>query len=292
MISKVVFVTSPANQNAGSKLLRSDQLRRLAASVLTTRDVPTVTADNTDFSDAILILGKYPLLGANPQTIADSKRRGNLVYADPLDGQVADEVLAAADVLIASSSTQSADFARRFTRQRTAYVGHHVDLRIGPVQSPSDMLRLGYFGEMFNARFAEELSDEIGFHRIDTSRASDVRWIAQLPRYNAHYALRARQSSDGFKPFTKGFVAAHCGAVIVVAADDEEARAFLPADYPYMTAGASVHQVRDVIERMRADFNGPNWRHSLAAMAEIRASSSRDVVARQLFEAVAPDLKK
>ena len=155
MISKVVFVTSPANQNAGSKLLRSDQLRRLAASVLTTRDVPTVTADNTDFSDAILILGKYPLLGANPQTIADSKRRGNLVYADPLDGQVADEVLAAADVLIASSSTQSADFARRFTRQRTAYVGHHVDLRIGPVQSPSDMLRLGYFGEMFNARFAE-----------------------------------------------------------------------------------------------------------------------------------------
>ena len=49
-----------------------------------------MTADNTDFSDAILILGRIPLLGANPQTIADSKRRGNLVYADPLDGQVAE----------------------------------------------------------------------------------------------------------------------------------------------------------------------------------------------------------
>lgn len=292
MISKVVFVTSPANPDAGSKLLRSDQLQSLAASVLAPRGVPTVTADNTDFSNAILILGKYPLLGADPQTIADSRRRGNLVYADPLDGQVADEVMAAANVLIASSLAQSADFARCFPRQRAAYVGHHVDLRIGSVRSPSDMLRLAYFGEPFNARFAEELSDEIGFHRTDTSRASDVRWISELPRYNAHYALRVRQSSDGFKPFTKGFVAAHCGAVIIVAADDMEARAFLPADYPYITAGTSAHQVHDAIERMRVDFNGPNWQRSLAAIAEIRASCSRDVVARQLFAAVAPDLEK
>ena len=108
MISKVVFVTSPKNTDAGSKVLRSDQLHRLAASVLAPRGVPAVTADNTDFSDAILILSKYTLLGTDPKTITASKRRGNRIYADPLDAQVADEVLAAADVLIASSLTQSA----------------------------------------------------------------------------------------------------------------------------------------------------------------------------------------
>ncbi|MGE0734199.1 MAG: hypothetical protein AB7P50_05535 [Alphaproteobacteria bacterium] len=293
MVSEVVFIApSIIHPNSGSALLRGEQLRQLVAPYLERHGIATRTTQGTEFRDALLILGKNVLLATSAKAIERLRRRGNIVCADPLDGTVPDEVLARADILLAASKMQMRAFAPYAARQRVAYVGHHVDLRIGAVRVPDDRFRMAYFGEIFNARHFEALSDTVTFVRTDTARADNVAWMAQLTNFNAHYAVRARQAYDGFKPFTKGFVAAHCGCPILVDADDAEARLFLPNDYPYFADGGSVDSVRDVIRRMAAEFRGPLWRQAEAAMHALRATGAPEIIGRQLYDAIAPALAR
>jgi hypothetical protein len=290
MIDKVVFIAAAARPDAGSTVLRSVQLRSLVAPALSDIGVPATFATYTGFCNAILVLNKSALMSLDAGAIETMRRGGNRIYADPLDAQIADETLVASDVLIAASMAQFAHFTERFPGHRVAYVGHHVDLRIGDVRPPMDRLRIGYFGEVTNARFAAQIADLVALYRVNTSRASKHGWMRRLRDYNAHYAVRARRDFDGFKPFTKGFVAAHCGAVVLVGADDTEAMHFLPGDYPYFVAGDGVGEVRTMIERMRADFGGQVWRRAQDAMAEVRLRSSREQTAEQLLAVLAADL--
>lgn len=290
MARKIVFVVPAGKRMSGSTMLRSWQLRQLAEPLLEAQGIESLVSVGIGFRDAVLVLSKGALLASKPALILRLKGRGNVVCADPVDGIVSDAVLAACDLLIAASMTQLADLSRRFPRHRIAYVGHHVDVRIGCISPPQDRFRLGYFGEFANTKFKEALADVVSFVRVDTSTATEVAWIDRLADFNAHYAIRAPRSFDGFKPFTKGFVAAHCGCPILVGADDEEARRLLPPDYPYFAATSSADRVREVVGRMSNGFGGPEWRRALAAMRELAVASSRDRVALQFFEAVSPEV--
>jgi hypothetical protein len=67
-----------------------------------------------------------------------------------------------------------------------------------------------------NAAFAGSLGDAVTFIHTDTNQAYDAEWIKKIHHFNAHYALRANLGIDGFKPFTKGFIAAHCASPVIV----------------------------------------------------------------------------
>lgn len=274
----------------GSTLLRSGQLWQLVEPLLKAEGIQSFAGSGDEFRDAVLVLNKNILLTLKPESIEQLKKRGNIVCADPLDGKYPEDVLASCDVLIAASKIQFAEYSRRFPTHRVSYVGHHVDLRIREIATPNDRFRIGYFGERLNTRFEDDLGDRVSFVRVETSKANETPWIDELSNYNAHYAIRATRPIDGFKPFTKGFVAAHCNCPILIETQDEEARQFLPADYPFYTDASSANQVRETIERMEQSFGGAEWRRALDSMREVAAASARDRVARQVFDLVSPEV--
>jgi hypothetical protein len=289
MRKTVAFVILPhPHEGSGSTLLRSCQLCELVKPHLRARGIETRTISDVDVDDSVVILNKLLVCGASSESINELKRRGNFVYVDPLDAIAPKGVLQSADVLIASSKCQADNFRVHYPYKQSCYVGHHVDLRIGDINAPNDKLRVAYFGEPYNARFADSISSIIDFHHTNTADALQIAWIDQLRNYNCHYAMRRGQSFDGFKPFTKGFIAAHCAAPVIAAVDDQEAKCFLTPEYPYLVQGSSLEGVLDILRMMRGDFGGPRWRLAVEIMSSVKAASSRDVVAMQLFNAIAP----
>lgn len=282
---RVVFAVSKAP--IGSNFLRGRQLHELVSPLLGNRGIESSIALDLEISDALVLLNKNVILGTTPDLIERLKRRRNIVVADPLDGDVPEEALRAVDALISSSHVQSDYFGLTFPEKPRFYVGHHVDIRIGPIEPrPSETLSIGYFGELYNALYSEELRSRIDFHRTNTVDSSDVSWMAQLRNYNAHYGMRLRQRYDGYKPFTKGFVAAHCGCPIIVSADDREAMLHLTNDYPFAVRDSSLTAVLAVMADMSAGFMGPRWRAALEIMNHVKAKSSHEAIANQLLRAI------
>ena len=253
---------------------------------------PSAVTASLEHRDSILILNKNTLLHRSQEHIATLCQHGNVLMADPLDGKVDDSILAMCSVLLAASRTQFAAFQQRFPDKRIAYVGHHVDFRIGEITPPNDRLRLAYFGELVNAAYAGSLGETVAFIHTDTSQANNAEWMKNIHHFNAHYALRAHREIDGYKPFTKGFLAAHCASPVLVDMHDEEARRFLPESYPYFVDKSSMQNVIAATERMRAGFAGPEWREALAVMRQVKDASSHATVAAQLHAALAPELSR
>lgn len=273
-----------------STQLRSSQLAKIAAPRLNAAGATTLTSSSIEFKDTVLILSKNFLQTHGAEDIARLKTGGNIIISDPLDGLIQDDLYQASDVLIAASLTQFKALTREYPRHRVAYVGHHVDTRIDCTSLPTDRFRLGYFGELRNAKFRADLFDLVGFHHTDTSLASDTGWMSNLVNYNAHYAVRERQSFDGFKPFTKGFIAAAMQSVVVPGSSDPEAREWLPDDYPYWADDSSAEAVRALIMRMRDEYGGREWERAASMMAHLRQQTQIEVIASQIEDAITPEL--
>jgi hypothetical protein len=292
MVRPVLFVDFMQNLRSGSSLLRSHQLWKLSKPGLDDTGTTSAVTASLDHRDSILVLNKNTLLHCSQEQVATLRQHGNVLMADPLDGKVDESILASCNVLLAASRTQFAAFQQHFPDKRTAYVGHHVDLRIGEITPPTDRLRLAYFGELVNAAFAGSLGDAVTFIHTDTSQAHDAEWIKKIHHFNAHYALRANLGIDGFKPFTKGFIASHCASPVLADMHDEEAHRFLPESYPYFADKSSMQSVIAATERMRTGFVGPEWREALDIMRQVKEVSSRAAVTAELHAALAPELSR
>ena len=288
MTRPVLFVDSVSKLRSGSSFLRTTQLWQLSKAAFEDAGISSQAASGLAHRDSVLILNKNTLLAMTPWRLRRLKRRNNILVADPLDGKVAAARLQCCDLLLAASLTQEDALRVEFPDKPVAHVGHHVDLRLPTVSPPTDGFRLGYFGEIGNAAFSGSPDLPVEFVAVATNRANLTGWMEKLDRFNAHYALRETQTFDGFKPFTKGFVAAHCGCPILIGSDDTEARRHLPADYPFVADTASVESVAAAIDRMRNAFGGSEWQKAIAAMAEIRSQTSPDAIAAQLVKAIAP----
>jgi hypothetical protein len=97
-----------------------------------------------------------------------------------------------------------------------------------------------------------------------------------------HYAVRNRRPIDGFKPFLKGFTAAHCRSNIIVPRSEGDAIYYLTSDYPYLLEDESLNSVSYMIARVRASFGSDEWRRGLEIMDSVRRRSSPDQVAGEL----------
>jgi hypothetical protein len=278
----VFLISATANPDGGSTVLRGRQLAQLAADIFTPRGIAVECTTSENVHDAVVILNKNLALSIAPSEIDSLIGRGNYVIIDPLDGAVLPGILERSDAIIAASYLQRLYLRDAYGHKPIHFVSHHVDLRIGKVSPPDDEMKMGYFGEVYNARFADELKTHITFKRTDTGKASDTSWMASLSAFNCHYSVRERQDFDGFKPFTKGFLAAHCGVPILVSSEDEEAKLLLPNRYPYRFEIRSPADAIDAIDTMRDDFGGARWREATEAMSVVRYLSSGSTISAQL----------
>jgi len=95
-----------------------------------------------------------------------------------------------------------------------------------------------------------------------------------LATANMHYGVREMPPPDQrrtFKPFTKGFTAAACGAHILVNRQADDAEAFLGADYPFLIDDCSEDAIAGGMDLARSMVGTPQWNDALAVMEDIRA---------------------
>lgn len=283
MSRKLIFVKGRRLGRLGSAYLRCDQLCAiLARSGHFAPDDLGVTDQPEAMRESLLVVNKSYLMEHGAAALGPLRRNGNVVAIDPVDLKIAPSARIDADLLIASSRMQDAFFQEHFPGQTTIYVPHHADLRLPPQGEPAKRFGMGYFGALYNAPFMEDLvaEDLCAFHKADDP--ADATWMDSLSRYACHYAARNWQTFDGFKPFTKGIIAARCGAVVIVDRNPET-EAALGRDYPFYSDASSFAGIRSTVEHARSSFGSDLWERAHRAMTRLAESVSEAAVATAIL---------
>lgn len=209
------------------------------------------------------------------------QKNGNYVILDLVDKRITERLAQNADCLIASSVRGYHHYRSSWPHIPSFHVTHHVDLRIGSVAASTDYA-VRYFGEPLNTVTSPEIAARVEFVPVDTSTAS-VGWMAKLDGASMHYAVRATRDIDGHKPFLKGFIAAKCGANMVVQRNAGDAIFYLGEDYPFLIAeNASEAEIVSRLDDFAGQFGGPDWSRGLEIMREVARRSSVSTVVSEI----------
>ncbi|WP_150117817.1 hypothetical protein [Microvirga vignae] len=250
-------------------------MAKLVAEFYAPRGIDVSFSEAPAQRDSIVILTKGFLLKSCSDDLLRLKEQGNILIADYVDHPENPELVEIFDALIASSHKQTAAYRAAYPHKRTVHVTHLVDTRIRTVPPQKHAFRVGYFGGLHNAKHRADLAAHVQFHESGSDLSQ---WIRELPLYNCHYAVRQNNPWDGFKPFTKGFLAARCQSPIIIVASDGDAAHYLGGEYPYLLVSDHLSDIIEMVERAATDFGGPRWQLALAIMSDIAKASSDTVV--------------
>lgn len=283
-VRPIVFTFAPQYAGSGTSVMRGAQLSRLLAHSGSTERPVDYQDFSHRFKNSDLFLTKGVLKTIRPEDLVRSRRRGNRIFVDPVDEDLADEMVEQADVVVAASRTAEAAYRARWPFTRVVLLNHHVDPRVGAALKVAERgefsgTRTAYFGELENTIHTPSIARMVDFVAIDTSR-QDERWFSRLAPYNLHYAIRRARALDRYKPFLKGFTAAACGANIIIQTTEVEAARWLPADYPYWHHGdVTEASILVTLQDAHDGYGGPDWLYAREAMSEIARHTSPSAIA-------------
>jgi hypothetical protein len=163
---------------------------------------------------------------------------------------------------------------------------HHADPSLDGFwpDRPRDELRLFYFGRAKNRTLPRSLADRV-VHPAYHGLGLEDEHRGVLATANMHYAVREMPPPPerrAFKPFTKGFTAAACGAHILVNRQADDAEAYLGADYPFLISDCSKDAIAGGMDLAQSMVGTPKWSDALSVMADIRASVEPKRITAQL----------
>jgi len=267
---RLVFAFEPPASAWPSSFLRGNQMMALihqACGDVACRG--STLAGLLQSTEELVVLTKSALVSLTPELIGRLRRRGHRLIADFIDFPMDETLAREMHALLASSVMQERHLRARFPEIPVFHVTHHVDLRLPKVVAPADRPRFGYFGRPENLMHGPAVGDLVSIVPAEDPKRPG--WMRRLREFNAHCALRVPEGENSFKPFTKGFVAAHCGAPIIVGAEDAEARHYLGPDYGFVIGDMGLEPVRARLAEFAAAFGSPVWRAAVAAMREVAA---------------------
>lgn len=280
------FVYAPEYATTGSTVMRGRQLADIAArSSLSRRDIDYVPV-GADLRRADLFLTKGVLKSVDDATLATWRRQGNRLFADPVDEPLRDGIADSVDVIVAASRTATDAYREQFPGTTVATVDHHVDPRVRALMErpyPAlDQPRIGYFGERINTVRSKRIARTVQFVQVSTS-TPDEGWIARLPEFNVHYAIRRTRQLDQHKPFLKGFTAAACRSVVLIQDDQAEAHRWLPDEYPFWLRGQVTEPaIIDALDTVTNAYGTEQWTFARNMMLDIEQRTSPRAIAAQL----------
>lgn len=270
--------------------MRGDQLAKIAQATLPSETI-TYSRIDTDFKNSILFLTKGVLQTSTADDLRALKKSGNILLFDPVDSMLPPDKAALADVIVAASQIALEDYRQHFAAP-TILVDHHVDPRLKKLtlaERPA-ALKIGYFGELVNAVITPRIEEKVDFISVST-RIQNDEWLNHLSDYLLHYAVRNNLKTEGYKPFLKGFTAAHVGSNIIVQDTQDDAVRWLGNDYPYLLRGVVNEQsILDMLDYAHSSYDTETWQRGLKVMNTIKAKTSDGVIGKQ-FAAVIKAVK-
>ncbi len=279
----VHFLIANEQRHWGSSILRGEQLRDLCDRFLGGGGGLEfrVAREPETLRNAIVFVTKAYLVFAPMEDLAALKERGNFLIGDFLDARIDAARAELCDTLVASSRNQDAFLRAAFPERRVVHVTHHVDLRIPDIAARGTVFSCGYFGGPNNARMNACVARHVEI--VNATDPGGRVWIDALPRFTSHYLVRQWQETDGYKPFLKGFVAAHCSAVPFVSRDDAEARHYVGDDYPFLYDADDANLSANFAD-FRAQFGSARWQFALERLADVKRHTAPAQISRELNE--------
>lgn len=287
-VVRVGWVYVDCARAVASTIMRGYQLSEIARKSLG-EDAQVRYLNDTEAqaqSGTTLFLTKGYLQRATPSDLAALKERGNILCADYVDDPARGDLNELIDVYIASSISQFINYSKRFPDRVVHHITHHVDPRLGRIRGQTDNCRFGYFGVLGNTRYRSELNGIVDFVPTNTNVA-DSDWILRLGDYNVHYGVRSPLEADVFKPFLKGFTAAHCHSNLLVTKREGDARYYLGSEYPYILQDNSLASVSEMLRYIEETFGGPEWLRGLEIMKSVRQRTVPLQIAGEIKELLA-----
>lgn len=282
----LVFLSAAAHANSASTLLRGHQLSALVADAFTDRYAVSFTEDADAVRDSVVLLTKGAMAMLKPDTIVRLGQRNFATVGAWDDIRPDPRKARLVDATMTLSHRQTIELNRLYPDTPSFLVTHHVNTQVKEMARsmtpPGERLRTGYFGDLENTVRPDSLASMVDLVGIDTRNVEKgSSWIETLPRFNCHWIVRRARPWDGWKPFLKGFVAAHCRSAVVTTADDGDAPYYLGDDYPFYAASLGDADLEFALLKAASAFGGPDWRLALDIMAEVAARSTDAQVAEE-----------
>ena len=213
------------------------------------------------------------------------RRPGIRVGLDLIDMNLRQVRPSKVDFLIASSSaSRRALLDRRSVAPARVHLVHHLpDPRVIGRSVPTDRpFSVGYFGLRSNAVLPGAVESRVAVHTIRHHRDVETVLPALLST-PLHYGVRPPQDrwKPIFKPFTKGFMAAHCGAALVLDREVDDAVELLGEDYPLFVRDRSEAAILEVLEHAATIYGTARWDAVVAHLSDAAQVASPRAVARQ-----------
>lgn len=275
----LVWIYREDQKNVASTFMRGYQLSQIAANRYD-QDCSVNYFNESSLSnvfDSIVILTKGFLKKATLEEIDVLKSNNNVVCVDFVDDPERLDIVNSVDVLIASSISQLLHYKLTYRDKLSHMITHHTDPDILINNDRLKRPSVGYFGELVNAKWKDELKGKVSFILTNT-KTRTKEWIPELNNYNCHYAVRNRREIDGFKPFLKGYTAAHCNSIIIVPKFEGDARYYLTSDYPYLLKDDSLESVIEKLEIFYDGFGSKEHIFAKDIMDSVRVRSSINAI--------------
>ena len=291
---KVVFVWDPLRGMSGSTLMRVHQSSERINSLFPEIKVsvcPIQSPDVFKIKDAIIFLSKSVLLDDSAYRMLCGS--SNIMLVDYVDGSHIASIDTNIDGFICASFVEHSWTKKHYSKP-SFLVPHAIDARLNSIalsEHKDSKFNCGYFGHLDNGLMVQTLT-ELG--KIQLLRDSIVAneseaqpdWMFDALRMTAHYIARPidQQSSGQFKPFTKGFLAAHCGAITVGGKYEVENVHWLGADYPFLVEDQTIESAVRALDRCQDSWMSRDFDHARQVALENRQvscpiSNAKDYVA-------------
>lgn len=167
---------------------------------------------------------------------------------------------------------------------------HNVDERVKRVPEKIDAVSLHmlYLGIPKTTYIPDAIRSKLDIRPASTPDEFAVA-LGLLESANAHYCVRpdpGKSPTRKFKPFTKGFTAAWCGATMLVNRQTDDAAHFLGEDYPYMVDAPTEADICEMHARMCDDVGGPDWCEALGRGRAMADQVSPKKLAKDLHDII------
>ena len=300
MTQTIEFLLGMRTSRTGSAYLRATQLeyflredlRHLGFSSSVQVGIRNPSPKTTYF------LSKSYIIDHGLNGIAPLASAGHQVIVDPIDMDLDTEegkIAVKYATKLISSAIEQDGYLRSIQApgQQTFFVPHHVDVRIPPAAAQQTQFRMAYFGSRLNLLMPRQIRPNgpfrpggTGCHVYWTEEPRNTTWIPALQSFSCHYNIRPPRREHIFKPFTKGHIAAHVGAVILGARSDREAVLNLGDDYPFLYDINSPGDIVLAVDDIAGAFQSDRWQLAQRRMSGLKAIVDIDNVKKTVLEAI------
>ena len=270
----VAFLYSGTRPNESITLLRGRQLSRMIAARFPDLYDVSFTPDISSVRDQVVIVNRGAIKDNTSDSLAALKKRNNILISDWQDLPLHANKCRIFDAHMALSLRQAVDLNRLYPETPVFHVTHHVNPDVPSCTPPADRLRTVYFGFLPNTVRPNALAGSVDLVSVRDTTFDAQSWRDVAPKYNCHWIVRKISKDEWRKPFLKGFVAARCGAVVIVTRDDMNAAHYLGDDYPFYAESHDLDELEMTWIRVAAAFGGPDWNMALEIMRQVGARST------------------